>query len=291
MIHHDVPWADYHAWDEMNGSTLAHIFDSPRQLKHAIGNGFIPKADVHVGSALHSIVEYLPLDKFEAFYAVEPDFSKSPHNEDAKGYPSMSAKTKWVKERKVEFRENETREVLTHKEYLRIVRMLKSIQSNHQAMEIIMNTPRVSRELNVTGDVFGIPMRGRVDGVDGNFQWNLKSTRSITQKRFGYTARDLHYLFKDAIHMLLLRLNDVEITEFSYIVVKDAVPRDDGKYNECPDCCVVPVPLVALQNQFNVIEDKLALYKKCVADDHWPGVGDYDFFIPESYMSEQTLVD
>ena len=55
-----VAFSDYINWPQMNASTLVHGLKSMRQLKYVKDNGYQPKTDTRVGTALHSLAECLP---------------------------------------------------------------------------------------------------------------------------------------------------------------------------------------------------------------------------------------
>ena len=285
-----ITFSEYQQLTQMNGSTMAHGLTSMRQLKFVIDNGYEIPADVtRVGTALHSIVEFLPVDRFDDYFVVQPDFHLSPDNQTSKGDQSTSKNTVYVKEMLQSFAATETREVLTRAEYTRIDRMLRAIAANKEAMRLITES---HREQTMIGEISGLECKGRIDGLSyQGEQWNLKTTNAISKNRFCSHATRLNYPFKDALHRELLRANGWKSVRFSYIAVLDARPNKEGKYREPADCVVITVPEIILDNQVPAINRVIRQYQDCLKSGIWPGLDDYSYEQPMWSMSDEQFED
>ena len=268
---------------------MAHGLTSMKQLKHVIDHGLhIPKDVTRCGTALHSIVEFLPEDRFDEYFVVQPDYHLSPDNQTAKGEPSTSKNTAYVREMVDSFACTETREVISQAEYTRIIRMLLAISANKEAMRLITNS---QREISVFGDIDNLPCKGRVDGFSfSGCQWNLKTTNSLDKRKFCALSTRLHYPFKDALHRMLLHENEMLTQYFAYIVVLDSKPVE-GQYREAADCIVVNVPDIVLDNQSPLIHKVIRQYQDCQKSCVWPGVDGYNYEPPIWDMSEDQFED
>lgn len=294
IINPPIPFDEYCDRPEMNGSTLwqgAPPDGNMSKLKFSIDGGcVVPDDVVRVGSTLHWIVEFLPVNKFEESFVVMPDFHLSKLNETLDGGPSESKNTVYVKDEQRHFKASNTdREVLDENEYRRIIRMLQAISENKEAMELIISA---DREITVTGEIDNLPCKGRIDGLAISHQWNLKTTGRITERAFTSHALELGYPFKDALHRELLRQSGMMTHNgFSYIVVLDSKPNKLGVFREPADCIVVPVPEVVLDNQLPLIRRTIRQYQECLKCDVWPGMQPYTFTVPTWAMTEHQFED
>lgn len=281
--------SQYQIYDEirmMRASTLWHCLTSQRQLRHVIKNGCpIPASTTRVGTALHSIVEYLPVDKFRDHFVVRPDFHLFPSNETELGAPSTSRRTTWCKEMEADFDANEAREVLNMAEHGRLIRMLAALSLNADAMSLIINS---EREVIQQGIIGNTECKGLVDGICEQIQWNLKSSYVIDQHRFCSHASKLHYPLRDSFHRMLM-VDRSE--EFKYIVVLDCKPNKEGQYSHAADCVVVNVPIIVMENQEPIIRRLIAEYEHSLATDSWPGMSGYDYEVPSWDMSDEQFED
>lgn len=284
-----VSFADYEKWPQVNASLLVHALRSWRQFDYVRTYGYQPKTDTRVGTALHSLTECLPVDRFDQMFVTMPDFKKSPDNVTSTGKPS-SSHTSWVKEQEAAFlAENQDAEVMTIGDKRRCQRMLHAIQRNDEAMELIGQS---FLEASITGNLFDVDCKGRLDGIDGERRafWDLKTTRNVTPSQFGKTCANLHYLFKMAFYWLLLRENNVEADAAYFIAVQDSIPLGDGSWNEAADCVVYEIPMIALENQFSEVQRLLTEYRQCTEANRWPGIPNGPLVIPNWAMHEPELI-
>lgn len=284
-----ILFADYVKWPGVNASLLVHAVKSWRQFEYVRRLGYQPKTDTRVGTALHSLAECLPVDKFDTMFVTMPDYKVSPDNVTSTGKSSTS-RTAWVKEQEAAFvAKHQGAEIMTVAEKKRCQRMLHAIQRNDRAMELIT---RSTLECSLRGGLHGVDCKGRLDGIDiaNNGFWDIKTTRNASAIPFGKTAANLRYLFKMAFYWLLLREHGMQAATVEFIAVQDSVPLGDGSFNEAADCAVYDIPLIALENQFPEIERLLHEYQQCEKADKWPGIPDGPLHIPNWSMHEPTLI-
>ena len=299
MIKRTEAFGAYRSTDALNGSLLAHQLPpgSPRLLAHIREHDIQPQTDTRVGTALHSIVEFLPEDKFREHFVVMPDFRKDELNVKADGTQS-SSRTKWVREQETNFAKyavDAGQQVLTQQQFSRVLAMLQAISAHPRAMDLIINS---DRELSAYEEIEGVECKGRVDGLteDHETQWNLKtSKRGCAPWDFARTASQLHYLFKDAFHSLLLSRHRIEPKQFCYLVVTDpTIPEtgfNAGKQLRPVECCVVSVPMDVIWTMQDEVRRQIQLYRECEESGVWWGQEDYDLIIFDRDMPEVQLVD
>ncbi len=296
MVTDTIDFDAYLAREELSGTELRHAFESWRQFKYCRDFDWRPKTDTRVGTAVHSLVECLPLDQFEALFCTIPDYAKRPGNQTATGGASTSPKTTWVAEQTIEFiREHPGREFLNHKQGARCRRMIRAICRNPEAMELISDS---MREVTITTELNGVACRGRVDvlGPSGEYFIDTKTSRDISPHGFGRIAAELDYVWKMAWYMRLLLNLGMAPRAVKFLVVLDAVPLKDGSFNQVADAVIRNVPMVALENEFDEVDRLLREYEQCMERDEqgdpnaWPGMKNDELHVPNWAMREQELI-
>ena len=277
---------EYRAAWGLNASTLVHALKSWKQFRYVQQHGYRPKVSTAVGSGLHTLVECWNMDVFDSMFAVMPNFKRHPDNVTKAGNPSRSV-TDWSRTQEEAFEANEDREIITEAEARRIRRMVQAIEDHKEAAHLIASS---QREVSVYANLWGVDCKGRLDGICGDVLWDLKTTRDVTPGRFGKDAANMRYVLRLAFYWLLLRECGREINEVKVIAVQDSKPLEDGTYNEAPECVVYNVPMIAIENQVDVIQRLLGEYRACVLEDSWPGIADGELVIPNWSMGEEELV-
>lgn len=285
-IIHSLSFDDYLEIKAVNASLLVHAIHSWKQFLWVRSNGFRPKTDTETGTALHTFVERMPDKDFGELYAVMPNYRLYPENATGTGKPSTS-RTAWVKDQEAAY-DPGGRQVLTQQQYDRAERMAKAVKANPAAMQLIDDS---GKELSVIAEINGVLCKGRVDGLNGSTMWDVKTTNDIARHRFGQTAANLKYVLKMAFYLRLLSAVGIEIDRVVLIAIQDSIPREDGGYNEAPDCCVYEIPMIALENQMSSIDRLLNEYVDCMSSNQWPGCSDGDLVVPNWSMEETDLVD
>jgi hypothetical protein len=290
-IKYNVPFDDYKQMPGLNASLLAASLgswaDFQWQFTHEVE---VDPNVTRVGTAAHSIVEYLPQDKFMDFYCVAPPFETWDEVRKTDGsMPDRPKSTAAYRRLVAEFKETETRTVLSRSEYDRLNRIIQGISGNPEAMELIK---AANREVTVTGNLAGHNCKGLVDGLIGTgASWDLKTCHSVDERAFSGVARRLRYLFKDTFRTMLLNTNGCDIIDFKYIVVLDEKVKEGSTPKHAPTCVIVDVPFVAIENYMTLVHDKLHELSRCIEMDNWPGMDGYQLQLDSWDMPEVTLVD
>ena len=279
-----MTWDEYRKNPGLNGSSLSNILKSPAYFRHCIDEGVGPTQDVtRVGTGMHRIVEALPDCDPSKLWRVMPDYRNDPGNVTGKGERSYGT-TAWVREQQAKFRAEAAKDgidVVSVREVARIDRMLRSLLNNREAMQIVTNS---QREVSVVDEeIEGVMCKGRIDGLWGGLQWNLKCcTRGVNKRAFGFAESELHYCFKDAMHTMLLAEAGVHVSAFRYILLDDCIPYDSKhefahKFARPAECVVVDVPIDIIRSTFEQVRSAVRLYQECMESGEWPGVQHYEY--------------
>lgn len=285
MMCHE-PFADYQRKPAINASTLVHALKSWRQFNWVRRMGYRPKVSTVVGHTTHTLVESFPVDRFNELFAVMPDFKKHPDNVTAEDKPS-TGRTSWVRQQEKDWAANEPRELITPSEAHRVRRMLQAIEAHREAAALIAAS---DREVSVYAELFGVPCKGRIDGLQGPTLWDLKTTRDVSAHSFGRDCANLRYVLRLSFYWMLCRELGRTIEEVKIIAAQDSRPLEDGTYNQPSECVIYTVPMIAIENQIDQIHRLLLGYKECLRTGEWPGVPDGPLEIPNWAMSEEELV-
>ena len=259
---YDVSWADYLQMPEMNPSTLKHGAKSMLRLKRAIDGECKPDPrNVAVGNATHCILA----GELEERYAVMPAFENHTDNCTATGKPSTSKATSYYKESaELWHLEHEGKEILTEVQLHTASKVANLIIQ--RAGELI--TPS-KKEVVVTGSISGVEMKTRLDCLllfgNNATVLDVKTTNDVSDALFFRTFDRLGYGFSAAVHVELLRQNDIEVTE--YLIVA-AEAQDDY------DVRIIDVPLQLMENVITKVKEIAAQYKVASESDFWPGLPD-----------------
>lgn len=289
-------FGEYSGRPALNASTLSLLLPpgSPKLLNYRVESGIGPDEDtVRVGTAFHSLVELLPLNVFSERFAVLDDWRNHPENKTgwnkktgefkSNAEPSTS-KTAWSDYQEWEQRkqlEGTGKEILQLQEQQRIVRLLQAVSNNGDAMNLIVNC---DSEVTVSATIHGVDCKGRVDGLssDGSVVIDMKCLGGgVDARAFRRADRNLHYTFKDAFRLLLLRENGLIAREFKYILLHD-VPRIEkgehkGKFRKPSDCVVVDVPMTVFESLEDTVMQAIGRYRECVRTGEWPGIEPYQY--------------
>ena len=305
MIDYNMSWDDYRAFDALNGSTLAHILASPLEMQYRRTNGIQPPREVtRPGSALHSIVELLPESKFHEQFTVMPNFKRDPGNVNATTGERSYTATNWTRDQEARFAEEveeNGKEVLPFTEYQRVARMIQAIvDTNLDTIDsVFAQILRSKREVSVHERLGTVLCKGRIDGLLfltelSCKQWSLKTCGAgVGLHDFRRVSSNLHYMFKDAMHWLLLRQYGLTPTEFSWFVIDDCKPIDKGlnagKFPHAPQCVEVTLDTDKLSAAAVGVMAAIKLYEQCERKQHWPGVEKYEYIPYDSEIPQLEL--
>lgn len=276
-----VPFIEYAQIPRMNPSTLVYGLKSMRRLKRVIDNGGVTKTDAMIlGGGVHCLL--LEPDEFEARFAVMPDFHLEEGNVTGKGVKSESKGTTYYKQRAAAFiAANSDKEIIERAEYDKALYMIECIRAKPAAT---MWIDQCKKEVVVTGEICGVPMKGRLDLLDVSSATilDVKTTNSAAPFAFGRTFANLNYGMRMAIYRELVR-QQIGRTCSVYMIAQE--DRDDF------DTVVYEVPDVVLDNAMPLVEATLTKYKSCLKSGEWPGVdGGEDYVqlvVPQWAMSDE----
>jgi exodeoxyribonuclease VIII len=254
-----MDWSSYCEMQQLNGSTLVLGMKSMRAMKRAIDGGCKEQTDaMRLGSGIHCLL--LEPDEFESRYCVVPAFHKSPDNVTAKGQPTDSKLTNFYKQSVKEFaKQNAGKEFVSREQYDNALYAIESLRSKPSVVSMLEGA---DTELTLTGDIDGVPIKGRIDALCCDYLLDLKTTASVDLRTFGRTFANLHYGFKLAIYRHLVRCNG------SDKLVRVVAQETSGDF----DSVVYDVPNVVLDNGFVQVKRVLAGYKHALKTGEWHGV-------------------
>ena len=289
-VAHDLSWNEYRQLKMMNPSTLVHGCRSMLRLRRMIDKGYedekpLDKPAQRLGSAIHALT--LEPDKFEERFCKMPDFHLMPQNKTAKGEASTSKSTKFYKESVDSFlASNPGKEIIEQYQYDTALHCIESLRDKSHMVELIDQS---DKEVSLFGEVFGLPMRGRVDMLlnDGNpMIVDLKTTFDCSPHQFGRTFCNLHYPFKMAIYRELFRQN------FSFLPTVMIIAQEVGGDF---DNALYPVEPIVLDNALTRVQSVVSQYIEACNKNTWHGVDRGEMYctlhIPNWAMEQSDEVD
>lgn len=263
MISISHNWDDYCQIPALNPSTLVYGIKSMRSLKRAIdGQRKEPTDAMRLGTGIHCLL--LEPDEFEERFCVVPDFHLDDDNVTAKGEKTESKSSTYYKERVKQFASaNAGKSFLSRAQYDACLYCIESLRSRPHVVELLRSCGR-NLEVTVTGEICGVPFRGRIDALAPGYVIDLKTTDNVEPRSFGRTFANLYYGMKLAIYRELVRQNSCE-RQVKIIAVEKA-----GDF----DCCVYDVPGPVLDNELAKVFMLVQRYKRALDSGIWPGVDD-----------------
>jgi len=167
-------------------SSIKEFAKSPNHLLNYWSRESKPSQSMILGSAFHCLL--LEPEKFNERYAVAPDVDKR------------------TKEGKFQFEQfalsAEGREVITQGDYQTIQYMAAAARIDDV---ILMD---IQAEIEVSGEINGVPFRGFVDGLHDKYIVDVKTTRSAHPDDFMRDAANLKYHLQAAIYLELTGRKD-----------------------------------------------------------------------------------
>ena len=127
------------------------------------------------------------------------------------------------------------------------------------------------REVTLTGDIEGIPFKGRADLLNKYGLTDLKTTeRGVDGRSVGSQFANLRYDIQLGIYRHLLRQNGNDPRAVHVIAVEKPSRNSVVRWDYL-DVCVFPVPEAALDNGMEMAIQLVRKMKKCQARGEWPG--------------------
>jgi hypothetical protein len=186
-----------------------------------------------------------------------------PGNVTQQGKSTDSKVTTYYKQRVKEFAaENSGREFISRAKYDEALYCIESIRSKPRAAKLLDDCG-ANKELTLTGEIDGVPIRGRIDALATTCVVDLKTTASADPRTFGRTFANLHYGFKLAIYRELVRQSTGHDRDVVVIAQENC-----GDF----DTVVYEVPEAVLDNGLIQVQRVIRDYKHAVETGQWNGI-------------------
>ena len=275
-------WSEYRAIKLPSPSLLKHGMRSMRRLKRVIdGKVKGPSSStVAVGQCVHCLVAG-EMDRI----AVMPRFENDADNLTATGKRSSAKTTGYYKESVAKWSADHVgKQILTEKQMADAKFARSQIERNAEAKKLI---DRSSLEVTVIGEIEGVLVKTRMDGIDQGRMvgWDLKTCPDIEPQRFYRHCKQLGYFFQFAFHRLALRSCGIEID--SYQIIAQEIGEDF-------DTCVIDVPFALLEVWQDRVIDVVKKYQRAIDSDRWPGIyptGKAELQVPNWDMASDDDID
>ncbi len=268
-------WSDYRALDRMNPSTLKHGLKSMKRLRRAIAGECNPDPkNVAVGNAVHCIIA----GEIEDRYSVMPQFELDEENETATGKPSKSKSTTYYKEMSEAWRED-----LGDREEISEIQLATASKIANLLRKSFAATIDASgQEVTVLGEIEGVPMKTRLDGLHGTLVWDIKTTSDASDRAFYQIFKRLGYAFSAAVHVELLRQNGIVVERYEILVAEVGGDYDTRRLD---------VPLQLISAKLPSVNRIAREYKLAKQYDLWPGISDGGLVVPQWDMTSEDELE
>lgn len=277
MITAGIPFEQYKQIPKMNPSTIVAGRVSMLALKDSIDNPREETDAMRFGTGFHALL--LTPKEFEGKYCVEPDWANHPDNKTKDGKQS-TRRTSFVEEMEAKFRETENRTPISQSNYYMYRAMIRSLHSKPYIRELF-ESAHDNREVTLEGIVEGVEFKGRVDMLCSTCIPDVKTSRTVEERKIFYAFDDLGYHHKMSIYQDLVRQSLGSHRPCKYIVVENHRPFD---------CVLVNIPDFYLAKKLQEVKEIVRQYKQCLESDVWPGVdgghGEQEMFIPPREVDE-----
>ena len=249
-IFYSLPWDKYVALERLNPSTIVHGMNSMAHLKAALDEP--DDGNKKPAMAMGIVTASIALED-----AVDDRLVVWPHDtRTKKGFKAFK-------------QEHDGKIILTTPEFNRVLRMAAAVRSNKEAMAWLEGS---AREVTVTSELHGVPLKGRIDSLKKTLLADLKTTGCAAHEEFGRTAARLHYDMKMGCYAKW-----ADAWNACYIVVE----------NKPPFCCVVyDIPIPNLELGWSKAADIIKRYAECRESGVWPGPENGTLFTPNWSMPE-----
>ena len=232
--------ADYRAQHGISISSLKHISKSPAHYKWNIENPQSQTPSMLLGTLTHLAV-FQP-ELLAGKYAVKPD---------GMSFASKEGKL---------WRDSQSGPIISHDDSLALNGMAASVQANPTvASWLLRGNPEVSL---FAEHASGLQMKGRVDWMvrDEPVLLDLKTCEDASA--FEREGAQRQYHLQEAYYRQLMRLNDVPVERFVFVVVEKQAPYGVR---------LVEYDAEAMLVAQAVNEDNLKTLDRCLKTGSWPG--------------------
>ena len=239
------PEEEYHAHHRISKHDLDKIAITPAHFVYQKLNRVqSDSAALEFGRHFHDAV--LRPDLFKTKYIVKPKFDQ---------------RTKRGKEEALEWEKgNEGKTSVSQSEMDALLGMVDSI-IEHPTARLLLRTPPDQRELTIFTDNWAVPVRSRIDALNGNVVWDLKSAEQADLYHFAKDSANFRYHVQHAFYCDNLLTLRHKIEHFMFVVVEKKPPYAVAVYELDEE---------SVDKGRELYAQDLKLYKECKEWDCWP---------------------
>lgn len=277
-IYDDIPFQEYCEWDAINHSKLQRIDKSPLHCHAEWGEE--TKA-LRLGQLVHTGV--LEPNQLGTRYTVMPAFENDRANCTAKGEPSNSTVTAYVKTARADWllaAEAEGRIVVSTAEFHDLRRCLEAIAACPDAQQCL-SVERVELSIVWHDRHTGLRCKARIDAASPTRLTDLKTkedgrSNSPMPIDFEYSLWSYNYYTQAAWYRSGWKELTGDTLPFWFVVVSTTVPAQ---------CIAAPVGQLTLAAGESKNIERMSLYAECKRSGVWPGYeSPAQFELPERYL-------
>lgn len=237
------PEEDYHAHPRISKHDLDRVAITPAHFIYSKLNGIqSDSAALIFGTHFHNAV--LHPEMFKDTYAVKPRFNQ---------------RTKKGKEEAAEWEQNnEGKTSISSTEADDLLGMFESVK-NHPTGRRILRAPQ--KELTVFTHNWEVPVRSRIDALDGAVVWDLKSTEKADHYHIAKDSANFRYHVQHAFYCDNLLTLGHKVEHFMFVVVEKKPPYA---------VIVYELDEESVEKGRELYARDLQLYKECKEWDYWP---------------------
>jgi hypothetical protein len=266
-VHHEMPFAEYRAFNAVNISRLKLMLKSPKHFK------LQPERDSDtfaVGRSVHTMV--LQPETYPLLYAVWPQ-------ENGRRYGK-----KWN-----EFLEaNDGKEVVREQDYKLHLAIGRAVTDDGAAGKMLDISGRDGGrpEVSIMWEVDDLyQCKARLDWLDSDFIFDLKTTGSVKPDDFARDAHKYGYNLQAAWYQTAAFMATGERLPFKIVAVEKEPPHDVAVFN---------LSEAMLADGYEKMNAAFELFKSCTENNHWPGVSDgeeLDLDLPAWAKARAEMLD
>jgi len=281
-IYSGVSFTAYCEWPAINHSRLQRIDKSPLHCHELPASEKSPA--LRLGELVHA--GKLEPDSVDARYAVMPQYEVSPENTDAKGNPSTSVATTYVKTKRSIFTEvmqQLGKTIVSQTQYEQCTACLNAMLDNDRVTDMV-NRGQSEMSIVWTDPLTGLKCKARIDSVS-DVLMDLKTSRDDGDKplpqSFEYSLWSYNYYTQAAWYQDGWFQLTGQRLPFWFAVVSTTPPIQ---------CIAAPVGemSLALGRKKNI--ERMATYARCHEAGVWPGYESPELFeLPEKYFPETEV--
>lgn len=257
--------AEYDAIDlPSNSSFIKHLLDSPAEARFRRACPSRRKTkEMEFGNALHTCVlePVAWVRRYGTMPVIDQEKFGTPRH---KAYRDEKARIL------AELEKNDTT-VLDADEHALIEKMADAINARPEAKQLLVDG---DAEVTVVGQVFGMPMKARLDLLAGLVLADLKTSKVVRARDFEREIARFKYHIQAAVYTEILASVGVDVRATKFIVVQKGGDWTGMMTEEAAAMRVAVHTLSeeALEDGCRDVQDALHLWGECVRTQYFPGV-------------------